>query len=197
MKEYLTDLVAYQCQICFKKVLCDVLVIKCHVIRRHKLKSLKEYIDMQNVRHVTKVTKLNVESMKFGNSALIKHEISESVGNLCKFSCLKCDYKWCSWKFMSKQFKLNQNEHWPVSSPIEYAAKIILHKCRLSDEHVLCDYGILQDHMRQHKLSLTAYMKQKQGSKSEGLFTQYHLELKVQIENIPAVQPCEKKRFIS
>ncbi len=180
INRYLIETVAYICQICSEKVLCDKRAITTHLTSRHNINSLKEYSSKTNI---------NNEGSRTRNTRIANTEqnVTQKVGNQCDFYCPLCDYNSKSWNLMAIHAKSKHGGS--KLPPVKLARSATFHKCRVCDKLVLCDSRILTRHFKTHQLTINAY-KNMIGlpSTPEEIATKYQLELTSAIRNIPAVQ---------
>ncbi len=181
---YLIKIVAHKCFIYSRKILCDGKVITRHMMKYHKIYSLKEYSTITLAQYVVKISlRLDLDTTN-AISALT----TEIIGNLCKFSCQKCSFSSQRWKVMVQH--LRDAAHVTFKSADKYATTVTLHKCYICHELVLCDKQITQCHIRRtHKMSMLSYRKIKKLPLKEDLYSLYETELKRTILDIPTVDP--------
>ncbi len=190
LKNYLTKITAYKCQICSMRVLCDKAVMKDHLRDRHQIVCLAEYSQQTNGKYVDKKRRKSYkDENEFRLAYSDNYEISQSIGNLCSFSCTKCSFTCTYWKTMTRH--VTKNKHGSILSPEKYVTKATVHICQVCKEVVLCDNQLLTAHFSIHNIRTSQYKKEKLGQKfDEPLFlTQYLYDLKAQIQNIPALNP--------
>ncbi len=188
---FLTNITAYQCGICSKKILCDISTIRSH-LKCHNRISLKQYGDKFNVPFECKRTKLRKKKESDLSSAMAskKFKVTEKLGNLCKFQCPRCDFSSHEWRAMTRH--LNCNAHGPILSPPNYATNLVVHKCQLCSELVLCDISIFQKHVeRQHKETVPKYKSMINLHCRENCLPQYMSNLRSVIQDIPSFQQCQ------
>ncbi len=83
--DYLIKIVAHQCSICSMKILCDKKVILSHISTAHKISSLKNYCERENLLNMIKVPNFQIKHNQFDRKDLQGHKISKNLGNYCKF----------------------------------------------------------------------------------------------------------------
>ncbi len=188
---YMIKFVAHQCHICSKRIRCERSVISIHVVKRHKYDALKTYCDKFNIS--TKINARKRQNRGFENCTSTISLTNQSIrtflfGNLCKFSCNKCNYFCQSWKSMTKH--INEKQHGSVLHPRIYLKEGDYHKCFQCHELVLIDKKLIMNHLYHHKITLSEYRRQIPGH--ESLQTMHLKELKASIQDIPTVRPEQK-----
>ncbi len=93
--------VVHQCGICSQKVLCDRHIIRKH-LRSHKILSLAKYSVMCNFQNKSRNVNTKEEFDQFCLTYSGKIELSTNIGNLCLFSCKKCEFSSQRWGNMAK-----------------------------------------------------------------------------------------------
>ncbi len=193
--DYLTKIVAHECHICSKNILCDKKTIRQHILRSHKNTSYKSYIDKTCLKQLGKKTRNQIEFQDFMHKTKKKQEpsnLSSTIGNFCKFSCLHCDHACSSWKAMRNHIR--KFNHGPLLPLIKYVTSVKYHKCILCKEVMLCDLDVFSRHLiKKDKLSIKKYRKTVNGTEMNNLQLQYVLKLKSLIKNIPVVEPRLEK----
>ncbi len=182
LKNCLSKVTAHKCYVCSKLVLCDSYFILNH-LRGHKIHSMLDYSNMSGIklqsRSVVKKQSIDLFLAKHSD----KSEISEKIGNFCEFSCKKCIFSCNNWKGMTKHFRVKM--HGSKLSYIKHVTKATLYKCKLCNELILCDYGILYEHLTQnHKMTPTAY-RNIANVESEEIFAEFKSKLRKKVKNIP------------
>ncbi len=183
-KTYLIKIVAYYCKICSEKVLCDTREIKNHV-RIHQIKTLKEYVDKTDEIRESRKTQIENSFDNFCSKITMKQKPTQMVGNLCIFSCSKCDFSSKKWSFMKVHIKTCS--HCPVRPPFLYATSTTLHKCQVCSKLVLCDKKIINQHISKHNYNIKTYKAMSNIPNQEEMFKEYKLKLKKIIQHIPIV----------
>ncbi len=158
INNFLTKIVMHKCQICSRKILSDKQCIKNHLRNKHNINQ-QEYITKTKVENKCKRSEWKKEFDKRCASDLKNNDISESVGNYCKFSCTRCEFSCKSWQLMTKH--LYSKAHGDIiSSPLKYLKTLKLHRCYICRKLVLCDNQLLTNHLKEyHKMTLPAYKK--------------------------------------
>ncbi len=157
VNDYLIKITAYQCQICSQTVLCDKEVIRLHLLHKHSKMSLKEYCEQTNVKCTKKKRICKGHMEEFTALVSNNYDSSDSVGNLCRFSCTKCGFTCNSWPALTKH--LTKNKHGPLLSVEKYLTKTTFHTCYICKEVVLCDARLFWLHLSEHKITLKQYKK--------------------------------------
>ncbi len=142
INEFLTDVVAHECRVCSKKILCDRTVIRQHVLHNHNGNSVKEYNS-------------SLSHFKMRHSLLNNARTTKIVANLCKYQCPKCDYTFESKLALRKHFQ--ETKH-AVSSKIvtdQCLVEVVGHKCHICSQKVLCDKDVIQNHLANHHKGTT------------------------------------------
>ncbi len=179
--------VIHQCSICSDKILCDRGIITIH-IRKHKISSLKTYMEMTNVKQKSNRKASQGMLDQLYKESATKYEVTRHVKNLCKFACTKCDYVSETWN--NTKWHISSKGHGPLRFVTDYLKKIILHKCHICDKLMLCDRAFILQHISsKHNLLMPAYYKIaiKQYPK-EGWHELYRKKLQLTIQNIPVVE---------
>ncbi len=156
LNNYLIKIVAHQCRMCHKKLLCDYTTLYSHFAQSHKI-TFKEYIGKTDVEHTTSKIRRKEEFKLCYAQHSDRNNFSSEVGNLCKFACSQCEYVSKGWRVMTKH--MSANGHGPFLQAIQHAKKATFHRCKLCDELMLCDRYIVRDHVRMHNLTLPRYKK--------------------------------------
>ncbi len=186
--DYLTKIIAHECKICSKKILCDRDTILSHMRNKHKMKSLLDYRDQENVKCDSKKRKLKVDLQQLSTSdtKICKISYSKEIGSFCNFSCTKCDYNCSSWQLLTNHY--TRHGEGKSLSPANYVTKVTLHKCIVCGERIYCDNIIVSQHLRCHKITLKQYQTT-HSIKNVDFLEQYNLKLKLEIQKIPVVPP--------
>ncbi len=188
INDYLIEIVAHKCHICFKRLLCDNITLRDHLRQHHT--SIQEYRNM-NVEHKLQRKKLNEEFNMHCKTNIQSLETVQEIGDLCAFSCPKCEFSCQSWKHMAKH--INTNGHGPSTSPFRHATKVTFHKCHECNNLILCDYILIQKHILKHKLTMKSYRKNiSLLPTNEETYLQYLSKIKPLIKHIPIVSPKKK-----
>ncbi len=193
LNNYLIKIVAHQCHMCDKNLLCDSTVLSSHVVKHHKI-SLKEYVAKCNIKHITEKNRRK-EEFKL---CYLKHadwnNFSNSVGNLCKFACFQCEFICQGWQTMTRH--IYRAKHGPYQPAIKHTVKATFHRCKLCDELLLCDNYIVANHVRIHSVTITQYKKKvcflnQTDNEPE---TQYKSAIKQYLKHVPAI--CSKPQIV-
>ncbi len=185
---YLKKIVAHECRLCSKRILCDRSTIWDHLRFSHKLGSIKSYM-YKSSDHELKgcKTRNKIELTTFIEKEKInQNNIMSNIGNLCNFSCLRCDYSAQGWRAVRAHIK--KSNHGPILSYIEHAKNPIFLKCFVCKELMICDSEIVCSHLHnKHKISISKYRKMTNLPKICIPRLQYLSKLKSLIENVPVV----------
>ncbi len=191
---YVTKIVAHECHICSKRLLCDKTVILSHIKNSHKIRSLNTYNDRASCfEHLSKKTKTKIEFKDFKEKLKPEQKhITKKVGSLCEFSCLHCHYSCKNWTSMKRHIK--DFNHGPLLSIIKYVTNAIFHRCFICNELVFCDLAVLSLHQHnRHQLKISKYKKLINVQNSDYTMQQYLSTLRSCIESIPVIAPKPKK----
>ncbi len=193
LNNYLITVVGYRCLICSKIVLCDIIMIRCHIRHHHKISSLQQYPSAEaNVPYFNSTSNREMVKREL-NSFCLKHacekNITTQIGNMCTFSCKQCNYTTQS--YAKLRLHITSRKHGPFLPSFRYVSAVKFHKCHVCEELVLSDYSILAHHVvNKHKLTLTKYRKLINLSKHDNpQQTQYQIELQLLIKDIPSLKP--------
>ncbi len=173
------DIVAHRCHICSQKVLCDRKTIHTHVLQKHQICSIREYL----LRSRNKQT-LQVDQTK-DDDVDGKRQVSKQLGNLCKFSCHQCKYTSQNWELMMSHLEATQ--HGPTENYDSHVDSALYHKCVVCQRLVLCDNLLFSNHLVTHNLSLAKYNSF--SGPAMDLNTKYILQIKSALKDIPAFHP--------
>ncbi len=136
--ESLVKRVYHKCKICEVSLLCDKLNIMQHLKRKHEI-SLREYCKLSNcILAENKIHRISIE-------LLSTYELSETMGNLCEFTCKECTKIFHS----SGAFKTHVYSHHQEKtfSLLPAMTKGFSYKCKVCSCLILCDIRIIQQHM--------------------------------------------------
>ncbi len=183
-KSCLIVVIAYECMICSKRLLCDIDTIKSH-LKTHNM-TLKAYIRAGNIEYKSRMFIMNNDVVQL-HKRLAKHGSTEAIGNLCISSCSKCSFSCKRWTLMTRH--KNALGHGPVKAPLKCAKKVVFHKCQICSQLILCDLRILTNHLRTHKKTMTGYKSILNLPQGQNLHKSYLLELKALIRHISLVEP--------
>ncbi len=187
--QYMVKIVVHKCYVCFKKVLCDTEAVKSHIKVCHGIVSIKKYCDKYGAILKTSIGQAQNENNYITELKRNKSAVTDFVGNLCSFKCLKCEYSCHSWRLMTKH--VNTKLHGLLLQPSAYFSNITLHKCQLCQEKILCDNQIIKNHLAtKHKKTVRDYNSH--FPPNETLNTRYVNELRANIQDIPTVKPQSK-----
>ncbi len=182
----LIKIVAHDCQICSKKLLCEIKVIENHLKSLHQIKTAKEYVQKTKVKLNDRVTQVKSNFDLFCSTITKAKKSVQMVGNLCTFSCSQCDFSCNSWHTMSDHIKAST--HGPHKNPFMYATNATLHKCHICGELVLCEQVLIKNHVRnKHNITIKEYKKLIKFPNQEEMFKKYMSNLKIFIKCIPKV----------
>ncbi len=185
--KYLTRIVAHECNVCSRKVLCERAFILRHIKYCHKILSLSKYVHQDYHNFVKKPTTMQMELKSFFAKNVTQDNTTKIVGNLCTFICQTCDYICQSWGGLKKHIK--KQNHGPLLSITKHVKNPWFHKCDLCNEVLFCDVSILYLHQFQkHQSSLKHYKKVIMVSNNYNL----PLEYREKIKSIIQVTPSEK-----
>ncbi len=167
--KHLIKVIAHQCKICYKRVLCEKDAISLHVRYTHKI-TLKQYINLTktNIKWHQKQWSEKMEKQQnlWGN--IDSAPISQSIGNLCTYKCPKCSTTCTTRSGMVSHFKKSGHASVTKTTLNESLVKTIAHQCYICSKKVLCDKEAIKYHMQRHKLnSLEEYMSLSNVQKSE------------------------------
>ncbi len=185
--DYLIEIVAFQCNLCNRKILCNTQSIVHHFRKNHKIFSIKEYCSKSNIEHNSKYGKFKEDFNLFYTNHPKKHNFSKNIENLCKYECIHCGYVCWWWRKMSQH--ITTTGHGPTQTPTQCVTKVTFYKCQLCNEIMLCDINIIKDHLRKHKVTVTEYKRKHQNHQYENsnyLETQCMHKLQWFIKDIPA-----------
>ncbi len=180
--------VIHKCSICSDKILCDRTIVTYH-IRKHKINSLKTYMEMTNVKQKSMSHVSQMIRDQLYKEYATENNVTRHVKNLCKFMCTKCDYVSRTWN--KTQVHISSKGHGPLLAVTDYLKKITLHKCHICDKLVLCDKTIISKHISsKHNLLRSSYYKiamEQCPDVTEDLHELYRKKLQLLIRNIPVV----------
>ncbi len=181
----LVKIVAHNCFICSKKVLCDRPSIRNH-LRQHKMRSIKEYVDKTKATLIKGKIKCQLgELHKKLNS---KYKLSENIGYLCRYKCEKCDFSCSKWMIMRQHIKIKRHELKAFSSILRYLHTASFHRCRMCEELILCDTEIAGYHLKKrHQITVNKY-RAAMLKIHTSTFQEYMIKLKTAIQDIPIVK---------
>ncbi len=180
--DYLIQIAAFQCNLCNRKILCNIKSIFNHFKNIHNILSIKEYCAKNNIEYNSKQDKFKEDFNLFYTNHPKKQHISKNIENLCIYNCSQCDYVSRMWKNMSQHF--TSTGHGPFQTPTQCVTEVNFYKCQLCDKVMLCDLSFISHHVRKHKLTMTQY-KRKHQSPQDILKTQFRHKLQWFIKDIP------------
>ncbi len=188
LKECLIKTVTHKCHYCSVMVLCDMHILRSHVLT-HGVRSLRDYMKTAGVNR-----SLNTLDTQERHKLLFKQnlpktesEITRAIGNLCKFKCTKCEYTCPSWYKL--KCHITSKGHGKISTMTNYVQKETYHKCCICDKVLLCDKLKIGRHVRIHGLTLGTYIKYpKVELGTEGLLIKYQNKLNSITKSIPALK---------
>ncbi len=171
LSKYLIKGFSYQCEKCSLLLLCDITTIKNHMRNMHGL-TKEELVKATSHVKRTEYDKLSSEfiektpvSLSHWSKPVLPaneipiQEVTDRIGNLCKFRCPFCNQKeFSSWASISSHCK---SAH---KCGIHYSPASLLmarcHACLMCPKVVLCDRVFLAMHVRtDHKRSILQYEK--------------------------------------
>ncbi len=172
LNNYLIKIVAHNCHLCSKRILCDKITIISHLKNAHKM-SLKEYAaktgaiykDEKNMKFATKIRltdknqKINVKSKTEPTISIadaLKHsEVSENVKNLCYYQCPQCKVGYENRR--SLQGHIRTSGHAILSrgeKVYKFLVHVVAHMCHICSKKILCDKIEISNHVKhKHKIS--------------------------------------------
>ncbi len=181
LKDFLTRISYYKCQMCDQSVICDKSAIRGHLQYSHKI-SLWKYIERNNVEYTSKHPKfLEMHQIVYtGNES---QNISKTIGNYCVFSCKNCEFTCQRWDLMT--LHKSKHKHGQDVALTKHTRHATFYKCQICDVFVLCDKTIIKSHLQNHqKITLSGYMNIYHPLIGGSLFAQYKLELKSAVKKI-------------
>ncbi len=172
LSSYFIKGLSYQCKLCSRLMLCDNVIIKNlknHMRDVHGQKIVDKNSEASKRRRLykTKHDTFFKATVVYSSSIFKKPEISISqipliertskIGNLCKFSCLKCDSKdFESFNLLKRHCKAKHNSG--VSYNESLVSEARCHSCLLCPKGVLSDRYFLAHHLLyRHKKGLPEY----------------------------------------
>ncbi len=155
LKNYLTNVVAHKCQLCWKKILCDEMAIRNHLRQHHNIFTLTEYTDKTNAKYQGKKAKSKQEYRLFCETSPAQNKVTTDIMDLCRFKCILCEYSCLKWRLMTKHIK--STAHGSVWSLTKYITSVTFHKCHICEDLVPSDYHIISSHLNIHKLTMKTY----------------------------------------
>ncbi len=179
----LVKIVVHQCFICFKKVLCIKITIKEHV-RKHNICSIEEYVDK------TKATlgyqKIRCQMVDLHLKLNGRYEVTEDMGNLCKYKCESCDFSCHKWSLMRRHIYVKGHETEALAI-LKYLKTAFFHRCRMCEQLILCDTEVAKNHLRKkHEITFNKY---RVGflKLNTNFYQEYQTKLKTALLGIPSV----------
>ncbi len=170
LTKYIVQGLSNKCDKCTKMLLCDTTTVRNHMKNVHKhsmdddekanIKTKSQYDNLcksiiKSVPISTTIWRKRVLPM----SEIPLREATSMIGNLCQFTCPKCNLKnFSSWN------KLNKHYNRVHGTNVSYSYKIVsvarCHTCLICPKAMLCDrYIILQHLSSAHKMKITKYEK--------------------------------------
>ncbi len=187
----LTKVVAHKFHLCSKKVLCDIYVLKIHLLRHHQVKRVTDYCKISGLRNDGRFGKKISQKQKYelyqGKNS-DQYKIAEKISNQCRFACNECDYCCNRWPLMATH--IIRNSHGPVMSPTKYVTKATFHRCKICEELILCDTNILTTHLRIHQMTIVQYRTLTQTPDTQEVLKEYKSKLMSIIKN--SHDDCQK-----
>ncbi len=184
--DFLIEIVAFQCTMCYKKILCNIKNIVSHFKHTHKITSIIEYCAKNDIEYKIRHGKFKEDFNLFYSNHPKKYQISQNIDNLCKYKCRHCDYVCRLWKKMSQH--ITTTGHGPSQTPTQFVTEVTFYECQLCDKVMLCDLRIIKDHIRNHKVTVTEYKRKHQNNQYENskyLETQYMHKMQWFLKDIP------------
>ncbi len=173
----------HKCKICDNVILCDIIVLRRHFKARHSL-TIDEYCQKTGCIQAEKKEK---KETLFLNSL----KVSESVDNLCIFTCGICNksnksvYELKKHRMQSKHYVKRKTQ-----SLTTLLLKGFAYKCKICSKLMLCDKTVIQRHMiKNHEMEEQEWphkTKQK-------LYEEYLAFCKSSIENEPVSAKVNEK----
>ncbi len=122
----------------------------------------------------------------FCKSSTSGQKVTDRYANLCKFSCNMCGHYCQNWYLMRKHVRTKG--HGTITSIKSFITSVTLHKCHFCKEYIFCDKGIINDHVKSHKLSVETYLNMAKLPDSQKIQKQYQSLLRAAIKNIPVIK---------
>ncbi len=127
---YIVKVLAFKCQICSKKILCERSIIAQHMMRMHKTSISRRYnianmISSKQISNGNNSVDLDQISANIANN----YRMSDFLGNFCKFSCKVCDYSSNQYLLMPRHMRSTGHE--PQTSAIQAVTNATLYKCKV------------------------------------------------------------------
>ncbi len=166
VNDYLFKVVLHKCKICHQRMLCDSETVVGHVKRYHKINDIQQYKDMAHEDFPR--TEGTGESLsirydtKSWENALETAPVSEDVANSCIYECNVCQKIFKTRKSLMYHFETTR--HAPERSTTDknyykhffknnYLIKIIVHKCKICNQRILCEKDVILKHFKHnHKI---------------------------------------------
>ncbi len=161
---YLVQGFSYKCKKCDKLVLCDLGAIQRHLKKAHCENNNFESLLMQRKYKIfcdSFIGKIPVSTRMWQNKTLsiskipIK-EVTSIFGNLCTFTCPKCNNDYQSYLTMVRHCKKSHSHHIKYDFSLVSVARS--HACLVCPTVILSDRTFILHHLnKRHKMSLTEY----------------------------------------
>ncbi len=181
---YLSKIVAHNCLLCHKTILCERNTIKDHLKFNHQISIERYSVSINNESNIEEHRR--EKSLHMQKLTRDKQKTISSLGNNCEFKCMKCNYYSQSWRQL--QLHNAKHKHGLGIPAKKLVKKASLYKCKVCNELVLCDRAIIRKHLGSHKLPLLAYTTQYYAANAQNLLCQYIVQLKAAVTHIPAIR---------
>ncbi len=194
INNFLLTIVAHQCYICAKRILCDRVTIWSHIQKKHQNCSLQAYCSSMGKTFERLNTSSTCMLSKF-KAEFFKNDckVTAEIGNKCTFLCVQCKFV-CHCLRQIRRHIIEKN-HGSLQDLKDYVTNAIFHQCGICNQLVLCDTRILHYHLRtKHHLTMPAYKTQMNYKTKTKHFkyldtqSEYCSELKSVITHIPGFQ---------
>ncbi len=152
LTDCITQVVAHKCSLCSAKILCEKWQILFH-LRCHQIKTLEQYKDITK-SNMAKEAEEEEQTQKL--TWVEKFEqapVSEEIGNFCLFKCPKCNKNFGTQASLKNHFVKTKHSLLPREVYTNYVTKIVVHRCSICLQKILCENCVILSHMKkQHKL---------------------------------------------
>ncbi len=165
----------HKCKLCDKVVLCDIIALRDHVRTRHSA-TIDEYCQKTGCTQAEKKEKKETYFLK-------TLKLSESVDNLCIFTCGTC--KMLIKNVRDLKIHRYETKHYAKTSAQSLTTlllKGLAYQCKICSKLMLCDKTVIYRHMsKNHKIEKYEWPRK---TKQE-LYEEYLAFFESSIENEP------------
>ncbi len=151
-RHQLIKIAYHKCKLCQKSVFCDICALNEHFKRIHKI-TLRDYCKK------TGCSAIQNDQTCF--SLLTSLKLSKAIDSVCTFACSACN------KTYEKYSDFRKHRGKQQTLGIQCTLKLVkafAYRCEICFQLMLCDEGIIRDHLKRHTYKNSPWMSSTTGN---------------------------------